>query len=176
MVTKRKTMEIRPNTKVNDLLNAYPQLEEFLMKLNPKYKKLKNPILRRTVAKIATLAQVAKIGGYKTMDLVNILRKEVGQPPLDEDGEIEQEETTAAPDWISATPKAILDAKKLLDENKNPLAEANSVLKKLSPGEILLIESDFLPSPLIDTFKEKGYEVYAEDLSEDRYKVYIKKV
>jgi len=166
--------EITPKTKINDLLNAYPQLEAFLMQLNPKYKKLKNPILRRTVAKIATLTQVAKIGGYETLDLVNRLREEVGQPPLNET-DIEESREEEAPSWIQREPKIIVDANKLLDDEKNPLAEVSRELKKLGGGEILLIESDFLPSPLIDTFKEQGYEVYADEAADGKFLTYIRK-
>ncbi len=168
--------EITPKTKINDLLNAFPQLESFLMRLNPKYKKLKNPILRRTVAKIATLTQVAKIGGYDTLELVNLLRKEVGQPPLGET-EVEEEEKEAGetPLWIRHAPKTVVDANKLLDEEKNPLAEVSRELKNLEKGELLLIESDFLPSPLIDTFKEQGYDVYAAEAEEGKFLTYIRK-
>lgn len=167
--------EITPKTKVNDLLSDYPQLEEFLMKLNPKYKKLKNPILRRTVAKIATLTQVAKIGGYEPLELVNKLRKEVGQPVLKEYESQEEESVNEAPLWIEREPKTIIDANRVLDEEKNPLSEVTKALKKLNNEDILLIESDFLPSPLIDTFKEKGYEVYAAKSEADHFLTYIRK-
>jgi TusA-related sulfurtransferase len=171
-------MEIQPNTKVNDLLNDYPQLEAFLMKLNPKYKKLKNPILRRTVAKIATLAQVAKIGGYETIELVNLLRKEVGQPPLNAQGENAQEENkskTEIPEWATQKPKMVLNANKMLDENKNPLAEVSIALKKMESGETILIESDFMPAPLIDTFKEQGHEVVSWEAAPNKYATVVKK-
>ena len=168
-------MEITPTTKINDLLNAYPRLEDFLMELNPKYKKLKNPILRRTVARIATLSQVAKIGGYDTIELVNLLRKEVGEPPLHADEEGGERSEEEAPTWIAQRPKIIVDANRLLDEEKNPLAEVSRELKRLKPGETLLIESDFLPSPLIDTFKEQGYEVYAAEAEKDRFMTYVRK-
>ncbi len=167
--------EITPKTKVNDLLKEYPQLEEFLIGLNPKYKKLKNPILRRTVAKIATITQVAKIGGYDVFDLVNLLRKEVGQPPLEKSASETEETTEEAPAWIGQTPKETIDANKLLDEDKNPLTEVGKALKSIESGQILVIRSDFLPSPLIDTFKEKGYEVYAAEAEDGVYLTYIRK-
>ena len=169
-------MEITPQTKIHDLLKTFPQLEKFLMDLNPKYKKLKNPVLRRTVARIATLTQVAKIGGYDPIDLVNRLRKEVGQPPLSmQENPVESQERESAPEWIAKKPEATIDANKLLDEEKNPLAEVSKALKGLKEGDVVLIESDFLPSPLIDTFKEQGHEVYSQKESETRYLTYIKK-
>lgn len=45
----------------------------------PAFSKLQNPLLRKTVGKIATLQQAAVIGGVKVEDLINTLRKEVGQ-------------------------------------------------------------------------------------------------
>ncbi len=46
------------------------------------------------------------------------------------------------------SPKIIIDANKLLEQEKNPLAEANKSIKKLQKNDILLIVSDFKPEPL----------------------------
>ncbi|HSM51463.1 MAG TPA: DUF1858 domain-containing protein, partial [Thermoanaerobaculia bacterium] len=66
---------ITPQTKVLALLEAYPRLEEVLIGYVPAFQKLKNPILRRTVAKVATLSQAARIGGIAAPDLVRALRR-----------------------------------------------------------------------------------------------------
>jgi len=50
----RINLEILPTVTVHKLLVAYPQLEEVLIGIAPPFKKLKNPILRRTIAKVAT--------------------------------------------------------------------------------------------------------------------------
>lgn len=50
-------IQITPQTKVGELLDAFPELEETLFSLSPKFKHLKNPMLRKTVAKVATLYQ-----------------------------------------------------------------------------------------------------------------------
>ena len=71
-------MEINLQTKVAELLGAYPQLEEQLLKLSPTFAKLKNPILRRTVAKVTSLQQAAKIAGISPARMVQALRKAVG--------------------------------------------------------------------------------------------------
>jgi len=69
---------ITPKTKISDLLEEYPALEEVLFDISPAFKQLKNPILRRTVARVTTLQQAAIVGGLKVEDLVNRLRKEAG--------------------------------------------------------------------------------------------------
>jgi len=54
-------------------------LEDILIEIAPAFKKLKNPVLRETIAKIAKLQQAASIGGIQTEELINRLRKAVGQ-------------------------------------------------------------------------------------------------
>ena len=49
----------------------------------PGFKRLKNPVLRHTVAKIATLKQAAAVGGIELNEMISILRKTVGQDELD---------------------------------------------------------------------------------------------
>ena len=52
---------ITPETRVGALLDAHPELEVTLIGIAPTFKALKNPVLRRTVAKVATLEQAARI-------------------------------------------------------------------------------------------------------------------
>ena len=65
---------ISPKTKVLQLIEAYPQLEDTLIDYVPAFRKLKNPILRNTVAKITTLQQAATIGNVKVEELINLFR------------------------------------------------------------------------------------------------------
>src|SRR4030042_5540134 len=90
---------ITPKTKVLQPTEAYPQLEDVLIGYVPAFKKLKNPILRNTVAKIATLQQAAAVGNVKIEDLINRLRKEVGQDLIS--GTEDTVYTISKPDWFS---------------------------------------------------------------------------
>ncbi|MHC4830644.1 MAG: DUF1858 domain-containing protein [Planctomycetota bacterium] len=45
------SLPITPETKVAQLLQHYPELEETLIAMAPAFKKLRNPVLRRSVAK-----------------------------------------------------------------------------------------------------------------------------
>ena len=75
-------MEINARSKLLDILVAYPELEEQIIKIAPPFQNLKNPVLRRTVGKLATLEKVAQIGGLDVNQLVNTLRRAVGQGEL----------------------------------------------------------------------------------------------
>jgi hypothetical protein len=164
--------EITLETKIAELLNEYDGMKDILIDINPKFKKLNNPILRRTIAKVAGVKQAAIVGGMNPTELLNKLRIAVGQEPIGDEVETKIE-SGEKPSWIEE-PKFTFDANKLLDEEKNPLAEVNIALKKLSSDEIVAITSDFKPEPLIDEFKKKGYEVYCEEESSEKFVTYIR--
>ncbi len=55
-------MKIGKLTKIEELLKAYPFLEDFLPTISREYRLLKNKMVRKTIGKFATLERVAAIG------------------------------------------------------------------------------------------------------------------
>ena len=72
-------MDLSPKTKVNELLNQYPFLKDFLIKLNPEFKMLDNPIMRKTVGRLASLGKVAMIGGMDVKKLLDDIAEKIRQ-------------------------------------------------------------------------------------------------
>lgn len=70
-------MRLSPDTKINDLLNSYSFLLDFLVTLSPKFKLLKNPIARNTVGRVATLLQISSIGGIPVKELIEKIAAEI---------------------------------------------------------------------------------------------------
>ncbi|MDI6845508.1 MAG: DUF438 domain-containing protein [Candidatus Saccharicenans sp.] len=70
-------MELNEKTSLYSLLREYPFLLDFLVSLAPTYKNLKNPLLRRTVARVATLKRVAEEGGLPVEELIEKIKKEI---------------------------------------------------------------------------------------------------
>jgi len=167
--------EITLDTKIADLLENYEGAKDILISINPKFKKLNNPVLRRTLAKIAGIKQAAIVGGMEPLDLLNQLRVAYNQEPVSLD--IEQDSTQEVePEWIVKEPKDSIDANELLDQEDNPLAKAFNILREFEVGDILAIKSDFKPQPLIDEFEKKGFEVYCKEISDKEFVTYVKKV
>jgi len=168
--------EITLEIKIADLLNNYPNMKETLIAINPKFKKLNNPVLRRTLAKVASVKQAAIVGGMEPIDLVNRLRESIGQEPIKTKDSQESHQEDILPSWVSKNePRGVMNANILLDEEKNPLAEAKKLLKELNSDEMIAIESDFKPEPLIEEFEKGGYRVYCKKINDNHYMTYIKK-
>jgi DUF438 domain-containing protein len=70
-------MDINPKTKIDALLKQYPFLEDFLITLSPKFKGLKNPIMRKTMGKVATLEMAATVSGLNLDTLISSLTVEI---------------------------------------------------------------------------------------------------
>lgn len=145
----KEQLIITPKTKVLQLIETYPQLEDVLIKYVPAFSKLKNPLLRRTVAKIATLQQAASIGNVKTGDLINLLRKEVGQELINTGDETAY--NTKKPSWFEETLiEKEFDIREMLSAGEQPVNHVISDLTHLNKGKIYKLTSPFLPAPLID--------------------------
>jgi hypothetical protein len=70
-------MEIHPKTKLDDLLKSHPFLLDFLASYSSKFAKLRNPIMRRTVGRLATLGQVAGLGDIPVGTLLAAIAGEI---------------------------------------------------------------------------------------------------
>lgn len=70
-------MDISRRTKLDDLLKDHPFLLDFLVAYSPKFAKLRNPIMRRTVGKLATLGQVASLGDMSVEALLEAIAGEI---------------------------------------------------------------------------------------------------
>jgi hypothetical protein len=155
-------LTISPKTKVGELLDAFPQLEDVLLELSPSFAKLKNPILRKTVARVASLQQAAMVGGLKVDELVNRLRKEVGQDLFGSESENVQYLAVIPPDWFNETQVVQrFDASPIINSGGSPMADILTLAKELQQGEILEIKTPFVPAPIIDMLKDKGFKSFS---------------
>jgi hypothetical protein len=168
----KQQLIISPKTKVLQLIETYPELEEVLINYVPAFKKLKNPILRKTVAKIATLQQAASIGNVKVGDLINHLRKEVGQVLVSE--EYESQYNTSKPDWFNESSiRQELDVREMLAAGEHPVNQVMADLKKLPNSSIYKLIAPFLPAPLIDKATSLGVSHWIVKEQDELFIIYF---
>ena len=70
-------MEINNTTKILPILDKYPKVYDEIYKLNPKVKRLKNPIARKTIGKKASIKWVSDLLDIPLETLISIIKKEV---------------------------------------------------------------------------------------------------
>ncbi|PKO02075.1 MAG: hypothetical protein CVU43_09660 [Chloroflexi bacterium HGW-Chloroflexi-5] len=159
-------MEITGSSKLLDVLQTYPELEEQLINIAPPFKNLQNPVLRRTVGSLVNLDKVAQIGGMDATRLVNTLRRHVGQSELLEASEqikkVEIPRTTEDPDWISGEPQFVVNGTQLLQQGEVPLGKVNQLLTQLSPNRYLLLLTNFSPTPIMDAVQKQNMRVFSK--------------
>jgi hypothetical protein len=167
--------DITPAVTVHKLLEAYPQLEEVLIGIAPPFKKLRNPILRRSVAKVATLRHAAAVGRVPLNELIATLRSAVGQAVSEEsyeDGSYFREQ----PDWFAAQSIALtIEEAKLANQDEMTLGPVLRGAKSLKRGEIIELVTTFLPAPGIDVMKRKGYAIWVVQDADDVIRTYFLK-
>jgi len=161
---------ITPDTKLSSLLTEFPQLEETLVKLSPAYAKLRNPLLRNTIARVATLRQVAQVGDLPLAELINTLRQAAGMQTM----AVTEERPLSRPGWLDGgVVVQRFDATEMLAAGGHPLSRVLSEITLLQPGELYELTTPFSPAPLIDAVRKKGYRVWSEADEEKTVRTYI---
>lgn len=173
---------INPGMKVAELLDHWPELEEVLVAQAPAFQKLRNPILRRTVARVATLEQAAGIAGIGARDLVRTLRQAIGQPTepgatgdADDSGSVRLQPDLEGdpPAWFDpARIVNTIDADALLAAGQVPLNAAFAAVRVLKPGDILEISATFRPVPLVENFLKQGHRCYLRAWAPGKFHLY----
>jgi hypothetical protein len=168
-------IRIDPSTRVSDFLDSYPELEDTLIGIAPPFKKLKNPFLRKSVARVATMKHIAAVGGVPLGELIGKLQTATGQMPTDDSFEDEEYYSTR-PDWFVAERISVsVNEETLEDPDKMTLVSILERAKDVKKGDIIELVTTFLPAPGIDTLKGKGYSVWTQKGEDDLTRSYFLK-
>ncbi len=173
------SLSITPETKIAELLDAYPQLEEVLIQQSAHFTALKNPILRRTVAKVATLEKASQMSGIPVRRLVATLREAVGLPGEPQAADLGPDLEPAivdavAPAWYEeAMVRVTIDADDLLAKGEVPLPRINRAVTELSAGALLCVKSAFRPAPLLEALHKAGHQTYVTKAASDTFHTYV---
>jgi hypothetical protein len=158
---ERAAANITPDSRIGELLERWPELEAVLVDLSPHFKALSNPVLRRTVAKVATLRQVSTVSGVPLGVLVEKLRTGAGLSPMaltEEAGG----PATERPAWaVEGAVTRTLDARAAIEAGEHPMPEVMAALARLGAGQVYLLVTPFVPAPLLDLARGKGFASYS---------------
>lgn len=177
-MTTDNCIPIEASTRVAALLDDYPELEDVLIGLAPPFVKLKNPFLRRSVAKVASLRHAAAVAGIPAGELVNTLREAVGQKPIEVDNvDGRASYFSERPDWFDAAQiVASIDESETRFERSMPIVELFDRANGMGPSEILELVTGHLPAPGIDLMKKRGFLAWSTEEQSGLVRTYFRKL
>jgi hypothetical protein len=165
-------MRISPKTKVDELLSRYPFLKNFMVQLDPHFKALDNPLLRKTLGKVATLNKVAMVGGIELARLLNEIAQEI-KKQTGEESLIEGEEKSAV---ITDPEQRIVALKEIIEDLHRGVdmkvlkRRFLELIRDVAPSEIANMEqrliSEGMPEEEVKRLCDVHVEVFRESLED----------
>ncbi len=156
-------MELYAKTNIGVLLKKYPFLIDFLPTLSPTYKKLKNPLLRKTLGRTATLEMIAEMGDIDLDVLISEIKNEIREK--------EDNEANNSQNKKEQLKQIIRDLHDGVDKEalKERFAE---LIKDVSASEISEMEQNLIdegmPESEIKRLCDVHVEVFKQSLEEQK--------
>ena len=141
-------------TKISTALKARPELKEILPAFHPAFKKLNNPILARTLTRLVTVSDAARIAGVSKEAMLAVMNTP-GMPTVFPP----KPDTiaTPAPPWYKPELVQILDVRPNLESGNDPFAVIIEAVRTLPKGKILELIASFEPAPMIRLLSKQGW-------------------
>ncbi len=157
------TIQINTQTKLSDLIKAYPQLRNRLSEVNPKFKMLSTPMGNIMIPK-TTVQDMIERSSMSEEDLINVITNLISE--IENTKEIINE-----PEWFSK----ISSFKKMDVRNAqgNFFPSLREQAAKMQTGEGLEIIQKFEPLPLYEVMDGLGFERLTKQISENEWHVYF---
>ncbi len=166
---------ITPESRLGEVLERWPGLEDVLLDLSPHFRALRNPVLRRTVAKVATLRQVSAVSGVALGVLIERLRAGAGLAPVavsDETGDAPAER----PPWaVSGAVARTHDARAAIESGEHPMPRVMADLAALGEAEVYELLTPFVPAPLVDLARGNGFSSFSVVESDALVRTYFRR-
>jgi DUF438 domain-containing protein len=158
-------MILSTKTKIDDLLKEYPFLLEFFVSQSPLFKNLKNPIMRNTIGKVATLTQVAGVGKVPLDMLMAGIAREVkektGADLLIEGGPLpESKETLTDPKARAEVLKGIIRDLHKGEDMEVLKKRFQELVQYVSPSEIAGMEQKLIEEGMPETEVKRLCDVH----------------
>jgi hypothetical protein len=167
-------MKINEHTRISFLVENHPGAIDTLVSISSKFRKLKNPIFRKLLAKRATISMAAGIAGCSIESFYEKLK------PLGFEKEVSK--SSQFPEIITKDNRAFnpqeiidLDVRDILARDRDPLPQIMKKLRSLQAGKVLRITNSFEPTPLMELLGKQGFRSFTEKPSPEIYYTYFYK-
>lgn len=171
------TMIINANTKIAKILKENPDALEAIISINPKFEKLRNPILRKLMAARTSIGMASKIGGLEVERFFEKLEPLGFMPDRETVAESNKEKPKLPAFFNSIKPEQItdFDVRPLINDGKDPLTMIVDKVKSIPRGGVLKIINSFEPTPLISLLKKQGFKSFVDTIDDEEVDTYFYK-
>jgi uncharacterized protein (DUF2249 family) len=168
-------MRIDSNTKISKILKAKPEAIDIIADINTNFRKLQNPILRRSLAARVSVSDAARIGKVDVNTFLKALENIGFKVDFYQENNADtQKKNSNIPPDFSNKEIVTLDVRPIIAEGKDPFGHINKVAKKIKPQQVLLIINDFEPIPLVEFLVSKNFIHWLTQDDEGNYLTYFK--
>ena len=181
-------MELNENTRLEDLIRAYPDLKTQMADINPRFRMLQTPMGKRMIRK-ATIAEMSERSGMSVEGLVSAIAEKIGAPNTEGEASemagdtagsadttepADASEPTPKPTWWDQTPSfKTMDVR---GAKGNFFPGIKRLAQQTAVGSGIEIIQTFEPLPLYDVMEELGYERETVKAADNEYHAYFYRV
>jgi uncharacterized protein (DUF2249 family) len=175
-------MVIRAEDRVARVLEADERLLDVFTSASPHFERLRNPGMRRVMARIITVGQAARIAGIEPDDLLSRLNGALGEagPAKNEVSATENDEVSITSEQLPPAlagigPERIsdLDVREELRRGEEPFSRIMTARQALPDGHVFRLRATFEPVPLYHVLGKQGFAHWTEELGPDDWRVWF---
>jgi uncharacterized protein (DUF2249 family) len=170
-------MTINANTKISKILKQNPDALEVIISINPKFEKLRNPLLRKLMAARTSIGMASKIGGFGIEKFFEKLEPLGFQPDREAAKENHSQKPKLPAFFSSVKPGEIVDfdVRPIIEAGNDPLSTIVTKVKSIPKGGVLKIINSFEPTPLIVLLQKQGFESFVDNVDDQVVETYFYK-
>lgn len=180
MIARSSKSPVAASDRVSDVLSRDESLVEVFVRAAPQLAKLRNRAMRRVMARLVTIEQVARMAGVSCDALLNDLNSSLGimpavsspasAPPSDD--RIAGPTVGAAARPTGAT-EVTLDVRDDLRAGREPFSAIMAAVANLGTGDVLHLRAIFEPLPLYAVLEKRGFSHESQAHADDDWSVWF---
>jgi len=180
MKARNSNRPVAASDRVSEVLSRDTSLVEVFVRAAPQLAKLRNPAMRRVMARLVTIEQVARMAGVSCDTLLNDLNASLGIAPAASPmaSAPPSDERTAGPTVGSAArptgaTEVTLDVRNDLRAGREPFSTIMAAIAKLPTDDVLHLRTIFEPLPLYAVLEKRGFAHETQAHADDDWSVWF---
>ncbi|MFP4623313.1 MAG: DUF2249 domain-containing protein [Gemmatimonadota bacterium] len=171
---------ITADDRVADVIARDEGLIDVFESVSPAFRRLRNPAMRKVMARLATVAQAARVAGVDEAELLARLNgagssstSNAGPGRIPETGGYMADERPEALQAIDEEKVIELDVREDLRQGKEPFSRIMAAKQEVPAGGALRLRAIFEPAPLYAVLAKQGFRHHTEQHGEGDWVVWF---